>query len=455
MSTEWIQRMEDEGDTFVFRSVVQETKEQSPLALFHKAQQVFNDTRFYWESADEQFAFVGFGEMVTIETNDETNGRYANVSRLWQRLLEKHHSPEESRPILFGGFSFDPRQTIRSEWKHYPSAAFVVPAIQWTRRNGKEVVAFHAIGTEEETTRRLDELQQLWTFVQSVKLPQLQQVPAHTLHEQQVDNYKRAVRETVQAIQQNKAKKVVIARALELQFEGSIPVESVLHAISEEQPNSYHFAFHRKGSHFIGATPERLIEVNKGRVLSACVAGSIRRGATEEEDQRLGQVLWNDKKNRIEHDYVVQMIRSVVSKYCTAYDIPQTPELLKIRDIQHLFTPVSGTLKEGVSIFDWVRELHPTPALGGVPTDIALNMILENEQMDRGFYAGPIGWTDATGDGEFAVAIRSTLIDDNRAYLYAGGGLVEDSTVQTEYEETWVKFRPMLRALGGRVDELS
>jgi len=451
----WIQRMEEEGEAFVFRSIVQETKSESPLSLYRQAQQVFGEQCFYWKSADAQFTFIGLGEAVTIETNNETNARYAEVSTLWNKLLMKHDSPNESRPILFGGFAFDPRQTIASEWDAFPSAVFVVPAIQWTRRGNEEVVTFHAIGTEEETEQRFVELQKQWEMIQKQSLQQFKELPVHTLHERQVERYKRAVKETVESIRKQQAKKVVIARSLQLQFEDVVPVDTVLQAISEEQPNSYHFAFHHKGSHFIGATPERLIEVKKGEVLSACVAGSIRRGVTEVEDERLGEALWNDKKNRLEHDYVVQMIRSVVSKYCTTYNIPATPELLKIRDIQHLFTPVSGVLKEGISIFDWVRELHPTPALGGVPTDVALNMILRNEQMDRGYYAAPIGWTDAIGDGEFAVAIRSTLINKERAYLYAGGGLVEDSTVQTEYEETWVKFRPMLRALGGQVDELS
>ena len=455
MSMKWIQRMEEEGETFVFRSVVQEVNVESSLLLYRKARQMFDERCFYWKSADEQFAFVGLGEAVTIETNNQTNTRYEEVATLWEQLLKRHDSPEKSRPILFGGFSFDPRQKISSEWDHFPSATFSVPEIQWTSREGKEVVAFHAIGTEEETTQRLRELQKKWEMIEKAPLQQLKEMPSHLLQERQVDRYERAVQDTVDKIRQNEAKKVVIARSLQLQFEDRVPVDTVLQAISEGQPNSYHFALPYKGSQFIGATPERLIEVKKGKVLSACVAGSIRRGATEEEDEQLGNALWNDEKNRIEHDYVVQMIRSVVSNYCTTYDIPQTPEILKIRDIQHLFTPVSGVLKEGVSIFDWVRELHPTPALGGVPTDVALNMILQNEQMDRGYYAAPIGWTDATGDGEFAVAIRSTLIDDSSAYLYAGGGLVEDSTVQTEYEETWVKFRPMLRALGGQVDELS
>ena len=125
---------------------------------------------------------------------------------------------------------------------------------------------------------------------------------------------------------------------------------------------------------------------------------------------------------------------------------------MKIRDIQHLFTPVEGQLEQWIDIFSLVQALHPTPALGGVPTDISLDIIRNKEGMDRGYYAAPIGWTDTAGNGEFAVAIRSALLEGEQAYLYAGGGIVADSEPTKEYDETWVKFRPVMRALGGKLN---
>ena len=127
--------------------------------------------------------------------------------------------------------------------------------------------------------------------------------------------------------------------------------------------------------------------------------------------------------------------------------------MLKIRDIQHLYTPVEGQLNEDATILQLVKYLHPTPALGGVPREQALEMIRTYEPMNRGMYAAPIGWLDADGNGEFAVAIRSAALVEDKAYLYAGGGIVADSEAQSEYEETLVKFRPMLRALGGQLHE--
>ena len=222
--------------------------------------------------------------------------------------------------------------------------------------------------------------------------------------------------------------------------------------LSNEQQESYHFGLQKDGQLFFGATPERLIEISNGRAYSACVAGSIKRGKSAAEDRELGDELLEDSKNREEHQYVVNMISQVFKTFCTDIKISKVPKLMKVRDIQHLFTPVEGKVEQGTDIFSLVQALHPTPALGGVPTDISMEMIRSEENMDRGYYAAPIGWTDTAGNGEFAVAIRSALLDGDSAYLYAGGGIVADSEPDKEYDETWVKFRPVMRALGGKLN---
>lgn len=253
-------------------------------------------------------------------------------------------------------------------------------------------------------------------------------------------------------IREGKAEKVVIARMLELVLQEEVSSTAVLHSITNEQQQSYHFGLENRDTLFFGATPERLIEIKNGQAYSACVAGSIRRGDTAVEDRILGEELLRDRKNREEHQYVVDMISAIFNRLSEDVSIPKTPRLMKVRDIQHLFTPVQGSVGEDTDIFSFIQSLHPTPALGGVPTNIALDMIRQEEGIDRGNYAAPIGWTDAAGNGEFAVAIRSALLAGNKAYLYAGGGIVADSDPQSEYAETWVKFRPVLRALGGNLN---
>ena len=273
-----------------------------------------------------------------------------------------------------------------------------------------------------------------------------------SIEELSKEHYMETVADVTKKINNGEAEKVVIARSVKLNFADEVPAVTALHHISNEQQESYHFGLQKDGQLFFGATPERLIEISNGRAYSACVAGSIRRGKSAAEDRELGDELLEDRKNREEHQYVVNMISQVFKTFCTDIKISKVPKLMKVRDIQHLFTPVEGKVEQGTDIFSLVQALHPTPALGGVPTDIAMEMIRSEENMDRGYYAAPIGWTDTAGNGEFAVAIRSALLDGDSAYLYAGGGIVADSEPDKEYDETWVKFRPVMRALGGKLN---
>ena len=180
-----------------------------------------------------------------------------------------------------------------------------------------------------------------------------------------------------------------------------------------------------------------------------CLAGSIARGDTLESDEKLGEALLEDEKNRFEHQLVVESIEDALKPFCNELTIPTSPQLMKLKDIQHLYTPVIGQASEHTSLLNLVEKLHPTPALGGVPRDKALHVIRQEEEMDRGLYAGPIGWMDAYGNGEYAVALRAGVLQRDKAYLYAGCGIVADSEPESELKETQMKFRPMLRALGG------
>ncbi|PKC54748.1 Isochorismate synthase [Rhizophagus irregularis] len=265
--------------------------------------------------------------------------------------------------------------------------------------------------------------------------------------------YLNSVQKVANLIKNKEAQKVVFVRALSLQFKDKVTSPQVLSQIINEQPESYLFGLEREGLLFFGASPERLVKVNNGKAYSSCIAGSIKRGKTAEEDFALGQSLLNDAKNLGEHQYVVEMIKDTFAKNCIHYTVPKNPRLLKIRHIQHLYTPVEGQLNDNANILQLVKDLHPTPALGGVPRQQALSIIRQVEPMNRGLYAAPLGWIDAEGNGEFAVAIRSGALIENSAILYAGGGIVAESEPISEYEETLVKFRSMLRVLGGQLNE--
>ncbi|PIC64261.1 isochorismate synthase [Sporosarcina sp. P13] len=443
------------GNNARFFTETIEVETLSPLAFFEAGHSHYGEDRFFWQNADKTVKLVGLGQATVLTADDN---RFESISLQWKALCDGLIKEEKDmNPVLFGGFSFDPQTRQDDEWNSFPAAYFSVPLFQMKIEKGKTYVSINYLTEEPQAASdfealrherdRLIHIAQVEEFTLTAKPDVVKQTELET------DRYMKTVKRVTSQIKEQVAEKVVIARKIKLTFEKEFQKAAALHAITNEQSASYHFGLQIGQEMFFGATPERLVEISNGQAYSACVAGSIERGKTAQEDQQLGEILLRDKKNREEHQYVVDMITKVFSEFCTSLQVNKTPKLLKVRDIQHLFTPVEGKLAENMDIFRLVEALHPTPALGGVPRTKALEMIREEEQMDRGFYAGPIGWTDAAGNGEFAVAIRSGLLIGKDAYLYAGGGIVADSTPTEEYAETWVKFRPVLRALGGRLHD--
>lgn len=428
----------------------------SPLAFFEAGDSCYQSERFYWQNADKTLTLVGIGH-ATVLTTQYGEDRYTSISDKWKKLREALIKEEKDiEPVLFGGFSFDSEVEATGEWQGFSSSYFVVPSFQLTIKDGKTMIAINLVtdnaSSAEEFDKLRDERDRLIHIAQVEEFPVVPKSEVASIEERGKEQYLKAVEQATERIQKGDAKKVVIARSIDLHFNKEVPAIAALYHISNEQQESYQFGLQKDNRLFFGATPERLIQIENGKAFSACVAGSIRRGKSAVEDRELGEELLGDRKNREEHQYVVNMISTVFHALCKSVNVPKVPKLMKIRDIQHLYTPVVGNLEKDIDIFHLVKALHPTPALGGAPTDIAMEMIRELEGMDRGYYAAPIGWTDTAGNGEFAVAIRSGLLDGNRAHLYAGGGIVAESEKEKEYEETWVKFRPVLRALGGKLN---
>jgi menaquinone-specific isochorismate synthase len=217
----------------------------------------------------------------------------------------------------------------------------------------------------------------------------------------------------------------------------------------EHYPECYRFLFEPRPYHaFYGATPELIAKVNDKQVATMGLAGSIRRGDTPEEDDAFAIQLLNDPKERHEHRLVVEALRERLGAITDTLDIPTKTAVYKLSNIQHLYTPITGQLKRRSGILPVVELLHPTPALGGKPRDLAMDVIRETETAPRGWYAAPIGWIDYQLDGVFSVAIRSAVSQEKRVWMYAGAGIVGDSIPQKEWDETALKFRPMLNALG-------
>lgn len=422
----------------------------SPLAFF-VAGDNFKGERYFWQDRDNTSTIVGLGYAHTIKSQ-ATEKRFDEVEQAWQQITAG--APQLAQAmILFGGATFDPYNDTASEWGKLPHAHFVVATHQLVVKGQKSFLNTHYISATPISDAQKHNLQaQAQALLRKAQQQDLQFAkPLMTNYSEPFkEAYLQSIDEVTARIRSNEAQKVVIARSLALQFNEATQAEQLLAHTLAEQPESYIFGFEYDDQFFFGASPERLVMVTARHAYSSCIAGSIKRGTTPEQDAALGTTLLTDAKNGGEHQYVVDMIADIFAKNCTQYTVPNEPQLLKTRDIQHLYTPIEGDLQAHTTILQLVKDLHPTPALGGVPRDTAFAMIREAEPMNRGFYAGPIGWLDSDGDGEFAVAIRSAMATANKAYLYAGGGIVADSEALSEYDETLVKFRPMLRTLGGK-----
>lgn len=441
----------------VLVSDVQKIDYIEPLSFFMAGKEKFFGERFFWKDPSSKTFLIGLGICNQIES-EQAIERFSQVESEWKRfireaIITRDNVVTATGPIMFGGFSFDPLKQKTGLWYKYSDSLFHVPKYLLSIVNGQPYLTTNLICTQHDdpflVEKIIEERQSILTSTRKA-------VPlkySHIVDEKEVvapELWKETVGKLVNDLKSGELKKAVLARELRLFFQDPVSIEGVLQNLLNEQGNSFTFAFESHGDCFIGASPERLVKKEGNRLFSTCLAGSMARGKTEKEDKALEDLLLHDEKNLIEHHYVVEMIKEAMEQVCQEVHLPNQPSIMKVKDIQHLYTPVEGIGDHDSSLLQLVGLLHPTPALGGLPQKAAVEKIREIEDLDRGFYAAPIGWLDYEGNGEFAVAIRSALVQGNEASLFAGCGIVGDSDAESEYMETKIKFRPMLSALGGR-----
>lgn len=430
-------------------SMTEKIDEMNPIDYFEAAK-VLDQDRVFWSSTAEDFYIVGVGNSFEICANES---RFQETERQWNELLatamiDNPYEVPGTGVLALGGMSFDPKRNPSYLWDRYQSSQFIVPKYMLTKHNGAYyftvTVQVEIDDDYRQLSRDIDREKQS-LFESEVTFPTGASIVAK--EEVKKNQWLDIVDQAIEAINNDKAKKIVLAREMRLQLNKSVEIGVMLKKLLHLQTNSYIFAVERGENCFIGATPERLVSLAGNKLLSACVAGTAPRGRTIVEDDNISNSLLHDDKNREEHGYVVKMIRQAMEQYCKDIDIPSQPVIYPLKNLQHLYTPVTAILKEGYSIFDVIEQLHPTPALGGVPREASLAFIREHECFDRGWYGAPIGWLDSNKHAEFAVAIRSGLIQGDEASLFAGCGIMKDSDPTLEYEETNIKFLPILSAL--------
>lgn len=411
--------------------------------------------RVYWENNSDQqdFAFAGYGIAAELYANGED--RFEVIQHELASLFENadiNPSHAAAAPRLFGGFAFQPDFTPHGVWAAFPSAYFVLPRYQLSRGDGTTWLTVNAcVSSSREIAQVEAELDVLANQLKNTLPPSsyTRQPHANISYPLSLEEWRKEIIAATARMRAGELDKVVLSRISDVSFDTSIDPLAALARLERRYPETYRFLIEPlPGNAFFGATPELLVSLNGRNLSTAALAGSIKRGATPHEDDQLAAQLFQSLKDRHEHHLVVITLEDLLLRITKKLNVPEAPEILKLSNIQHLYTPMTGELDDDYHILQVVENLHPTPALGGYPRQIAVETIRAFEPISRGWYAAPVGWLDAEGNGTFAVAIRSAVTYGNQARLYAGAGIVADSDPDKEWDETKLKFRPMLDALG-------
>ena len=261
--------------------------------------------------------------------------------------------------------------------------------------------------------------------------------------------WREAVEGAKDAIANGWVDKVVLARRLRLEASRDFSSSDLLVNLIDGTPQGTVYLYRYGDVFFCGCTPELLARKRGLAIEGMCLAGTTGRGKSEDEREQLAAALLADDKNLREHAFVVDFMRQVVQRNCHSVNIPNQPEIRTLAHVQHLHTPVSARMMEGRTLYELVEQLHPTPALAGMPVGEALMLIRQLEQFNRGFFGGPVGVLDAEGNGEYSVAIRGGVFDGRIGWVYAGCGIVEGSQADDEYDEIDLKLKTILSAFDG------
>ncbi|WP_224269329.1 isochorismate synthase [Haloprofundus salinisoli] len=407
-----------------------------------------NAPRVHWASPDG-LELVGGGAAAHLAASGP--GRFDRLRGEADAVFDEvdRDGPAATRPRMLGGLSFDAEHEGTPPWTGFAAATFVLPRVQLTRSDDATwltVVEYGPDATPETAATALDaareSLSELPMMRPSGGSPGV--VGRHWRTPR--DEWTAQVERVTERIRSGDLLKVVLATALDLDLAESVDIPDALERLRRTYPECYRFLVQpTDDAAFFGPPPERLVKRDGRTVETEALAGSMPRGETPEDDAGYAESLLESEKLQHEQQLVADTICEQLEQFgdVTAHD----KRIRKLSNIQHLQTPISATLDADTHVLSLVEALHPTPAVGGLPLEAALETIRQTESFDRGWYASPVGWFDAEGNGEFAVGIRSGVAGGTRATLFAGNGIVGDSDPEAEWEELQPKVRPILDEL--------
>ncbi|MDP4690908.1 MAG: isochorismate synthase [Candidatus Nanopelagicales bacterium] len=374
---------------------------------------------------------VGWGVAAALDVSGDE--RFSRAQRWWADWCS-HADVDDplqlpgTGPVAFGSFTFDPHPASRQ------TSRVIVPRAVLGRQGGRAWLT--VVGDP-------DDLLPPDALLPPVSVPPAPQRVDWTRGSRTAEQWKSSVAEVIDRIGRGELDKVVLARDVLAEVSDDFDVRYLLQRLAEAYPECWTFQV----GDLVGATPELLVRRTAGMVLSRVLAGTVKRRGDEGEDASLAAALLGSGKDLEEHEYAVRSVARSLAHHCTDLDVPTRPHVLRLANVQHLATDVTGRLADGASVLALAASLHPTAAVCGTPTERAFATIRELEGMDRGRYAGPVGWFDSRGDGEFGIALRCAEVRPGSLRLFAGCGIVTGSDPEAELAESRAKFTPIRDAL--------
>jgi salicylate biosynthesis isochorismate synthase len=429
-------------------ATVELADEVDPAAISFGSRRA-DDRWFCWEQPDSGFAIGGVGTALEVLSRgrDRFNDIAAGCIRATQDRLaaEPEGLPAGAGPVWATGFAFAPDGGAEPVWSSLPPALAVLPAVSIARTpDGTFLTASLRPGESLEALRgRLSSLT-------AATLTPVDPRPSSAIAitgRHPPERYEEIVGAAVERIRAGEANKVVLARELTVEAARAHDPAALHGALRDLFPACFCFCFGTPEAAFSGASPELLVRRSGAVAATVALAGTTGRSADPAVDDHLGEAMLHSPKVRDEHGIVVRRIERTLRPYAVWVHTEAEPAVIKVGNLQHLATPIRAQLADSHSAVELAGHLHPTPAIGGEPRDRAIELIDQLEGLDRGWYTGPIGWMDAAEDGEFCVGLRSALLRDREAHLYAGCGIVADSDPAAELQESELKFEALLPLL--------
>ncbi|MFU8848575.1 MAG: isochorismate synthase [Opitutales bacterium] len=430
-------------------------KHIAPLAVLQSIYEP-EELHFYIERPSDDEAIAGAEAVVQARFDGPERFRQVQAFAdevLGNTIVFGDLSEAFTGPHFFTAFSFEDRVPPESE---FPAATVFLPRWQVSRSKGK-YGAVANLKVEADTdidaavTRLWGAYQKFGAFEYindggNGALPAPPELRSR--RELAPGVYAGAVAQALESINRGEFEKIVLARGIELEADRPWQPLDALNRLRERFGACFTFSYGGGGGRsFIGATPERLLQIRDGHLLTEAIAGSAPRGRNAGEDAALARSLLESEKDLHEHACVRDSILRRLQQVGISGIAKPGPRILPLPNVQHLHTPIHAEVRESVHLLEVLSELHPTPAVGGTPRDEAVSRIRELEQMERGLYAGVVGWFNHLNEGEMVVGIRSALIGGHRAKLYAGAGIVAGSEPEKEIRETELKLKALLETL--------